>query len=124
MNEKEFGQKLKPWLDRSAADGRGDAGHAAEGGAPAGPGRHREPVRLLGAGHGQRRHGPDAPVLGAAARPAFRARSSSCSRSLALKSTGHEVDVGELDAQLLTQELPTGRFLDQDFARGSASPQG
>jgi hypothetical protein len=42
---------------------------------------------------------------------------------LALKSA-RRVDLGELDAQLLTQELPPDAFLDQDFRSWLGKPQG
>ena len=34
---------------------------------------------------------------------------------LAVQSVGGDGDLGELDAQLLTQELPPDAFLDQEF---------
>ena len=34
---------------------------------------------------------------------------------LAVRSLGDEMDLGDLDAQLLTQELPPDAFLDQEF---------
>jgi hypothetical protein len=35
--------------------------------------------------------------------------------TLAAKALNPEVDIGELDAQLLTGELPIDAFLDKDF---------
>jgi hypothetical protein len=36
----------------------------------------------------------------------------------------NEVDLGELDAQLLTQELPPDAFLDKEFRSWLGRPQG
>ena len=113
MNEKEFASKLKPWLDRSAdAIGEMQATRLKSARLRALDG-WREPVRVLGlvtvpAGTAQTIHYTFVqrallllPILALMA-------------TLAVKSL-QEADVGELDAQLLTQELPPDAFLDQDF---------
>jgi hypothetical protein len=113
MNEKEFASKLKPWLDRSAANlGEMQATRLKSARLRA-LDAWREPVRLFGlvtvpAGTAQTlRYGvfqrallwlPVVALLG----------------TLAFQSV-RETDLGELDAQLLTQELPPDAFLDQDF---------
>jgi hypothetical protein len=113
MNEKEFASKLKPWLDRSAtAVGEMQATRLKSARLRA-LDAYREPVRVFGlvpvsAGTVQTlKYGvvqrallflPLALLLG----------------FLAFQSA-QEMDVGELDAQLLTQELPPDAFLDQDF---------
>ena len=113
MNEKEFASKLKPWLDRSAdAIGEMQATRLKSARLRALDG-WREPVRVLGlvtvpAGTAQTIHYTFVqrallalPILALIV-------------TLGVKSL-QETDVGELDAQLLTQELPPDAFLDQDF---------
>jgi len=113
MNEKEFASRLKPWLDRSAHS----LGEIQETKLRAARLRaldaYREPVRLFG-------------FLTVAEGTAQTIRYSFLQRALlvapilalltalALQSL-QETDIGELDAQLLTQELPPDAFLDQDF---------
>ena len=113
MNEKEFASKLKPWLDRSAA-GLGEMqATKLKAARLRALDAYREPVRVFGlvavpAGTVPTIHNsivqrallwlPIIVLLG----------------TLAIRSQ-QEVDVGELDAQLLTQELPPDAFLDQDF---------
>lgn len=113
MNEKEFGSKLKPWLDRSAA-GLGEMQatklkaarlRALDG--------FREPVRIFG-------------LVTVPASTAQTIQYSVVQRNLLwvpvallvaflVFQSARETDLGELDAQLLTQELPPDAFLDQDF---------
>ena len=113
MNEKEFASKLKPWLDRSAnAIGEIQATRLKSARLRA-LDSYREPVRILGlitvpAGTAQtiqytvvQRALLLLPIL-------------ALITTLGVKSM-QERDVGELDAQLLTQELPPDAFLDQDF---------
>jgi hypothetical protein len=113
MNEKEFASKLKPWLDRSADTiGEMQATRLKSARLRA-LDAWREPVRILGlvtvpAGTAQtiqytfiQRALLALPIVALIA-------------TLAVKSM-QETDVGELDAQLLTQELPPDAFLDQDF---------
>ena len=113
MNEKEFASKLKPWLDRSAdAIGEMQATRLKSARLRA-LDAWREPVRVFGlvtvpAGTAQtiqytfiQRALLALPILALIA-------------TLGVKSV-QESDVGELDAQLLTQELPPDAFVDQDF---------
>jgi len=113
MNEKEFSSKLKPWLERSAQtlgeiqDTRLRAARLRALDA------YREPVRLYG-------------LFTVADGTAQMIRYSLVQRALlflpivallaalAFQSL-QETDVGDLDAQLLTQELPPDAYLDQDF---------
>jgi hypothetical protein len=113
MNEKEFAAKLKPWLERSAQT----LGEIQETRLKAARLRaldaYREPVRLFG-------------LVTVADGTAQTIRYSFVQRallflpiaallaSLAFQSA-QESDVGDLDAQLLTQELPPDAYLDQDF---------
>jgi hypothetical protein len=113
MNEKEFASKIKPWLDRSAA-GLGEMQatklkaarlRALDG--------FREPVRVFG-------------LVTVPASTAQTIQYSVVQRNLLwvpvailvaflVFQSARETDLGELDAQLLTQELPPDAFLDQDF---------
>jgi len=113
MNEKEFSSKLKPWLERSAQS----LGEIQETRLKAARLRaldaYREPVRLYG-------------LFTVADGTAQMIRYSLVQRALlflpiaallavlAFQSL-QESDVGDLDAQLLTQELPPDAYLDQDF---------
>ncbi|MFZ3322338.1 MAG: DUF3619 family protein [Usitatibacter sp.] len=113
MNEKDFAAKLKPWLERSAQtlgeiqDTRLKAARLRALDA------YREPVRLFG-------------LVTVAEGTAQTIRYSLVQRALlflpiaALLATlafqsVKESDVGDIDAQLLTQELPPDAYLDQDF---------
>jgi hypothetical protein len=113
MNENEFGAKLKPWLDRAA----GGVGEMQATRLKAARLRaldaYQEPVRVFG-------------LVTVAGGVAQVIRYSIVQRALlfvpvllllgflAVQSM-EEPDLGELDAQLLTQELPPDAFLDQDF---------
>lgn len=121
MNEKEFAERLRPWLERTAADvGEMNATRLKAARLRA-LDAMREPVRLFG-------------LVPVSAQAAQTIRYSVVQRSLlwlplvALLATLtfqalREPDVGEIDAQLLTQELPPDAFLDQDF-RSWLEPQG
>jgi hypothetical protein len=113
MNEKEFGAKLKPWLDRAA----GGVGEMQATRLKAARLRaldaYQEPVRVFGL----------VTVSGGTAQVI---RYSIVQRALLFlpvllligflaAQSMEEPDLGELDAQLLTQELPPDAFLDQDF---------
>lgn len=113
MNEKEFGEKLKPWLDR-AASGVGEMqATRLKSARLRALDAYRGPVRILG-------------VVTVSGGTAQVIRYSIVQRALlflpvllllaflAVQSM-EEPDLGELDAQLLTQELPPDAFLDQDF---------
>lgn len=113
MNEKEFGEKLKPWLERSAHS----LGQMQETRLKAARLRaldsYREPVRLFG-------------VVPVSAGTAQTIQYSFVQRALlvlplvallgvlAFQSL-QDNDPGEVDAQLLTQELPPDAYLDPDF---------
>jgi hypothetical protein len=120
MNEKEFGAKLKPWLDRSA-DGMGEMqATRLKSARLRALDAYREPVRLFG-------------LVTMSAGTAQALQYSVLQRSLlwlpvvvlvaalAMQSAA-EPDLGELDAQLLTQELPPDAFLDQDFRSWLGKP--
>ena len=122
MNENDFGSKLKPWLDRGAASIGEIQATRLKAARLRAMDAYREPVRLLGlvtvaAGTAQtiqysivQRALLFVPILALLA-------------TLAIKSA-EEMDLGELDAQLLTQELPPDAFLDQDFRSWLNKPQG
>jgi hypothetical protein len=113
MNDKEFGTRLKPWLDRSAAAVGEMQATRLKAARRRALDRVREPVRLLG-------------LVTVGAGTAETIRYSVVQRALlwlpvlalltvlAVQSV-NETDVGEIDAQLLTGELPPQAFLDQDF---------
>ena len=113
MNENEFGAKLKPWLDRSAqAVGEMQATRLKAARLRA-LDAFQEPVRILG-------------VVAVNAGTLQTIQYSIVQRALlwlpmaALLATlafqsVRESAPGELDAQLLTQELPPDAFIDQDF---------
>jgi hypothetical protein len=113
MNEKEFGSKLKPWLDRSAA-GLGEMqATKLKAARLRALDAYREPVRVFG-------------LVTVPASTAQTIHYSVVQRNLLwvpvallvaflVFQSARETDLGELDAQLLTQELPPDAFLDQDF---------
>lgn len=113
MNENEFGAKLKPWLDR-AASGVGEMqATRLKSARLRALDAYQEPVRVFG-------------LITVSGGTAQVIRYSIVQRALlflpvllllgflAVQSM-QEADLGELDAQLLTQELPPDAFLDQDF---------
>jgi hypothetical protein len=113
MNEKEFASKLKPWLERSAADVGAIQATQLKAARLRALDARREPVRILG-------------LVSVPAGTAQTIQYSIVQRALlwlplvALIATlavrsAQETDLGELDAQLLTQELPVDAYLDQDF---------
>ncbi|MBK8325035.1 MAG: DUF3619 family protein [Betaproteobacteria bacterium] len=114
MNEKEFGARIRPWLERTA----GETGELQATRLKAARLRaldaYREPVRLfglvsVGAGTAQTlKYGVLQQVLLWLPLVLLLA-------TLAAKVLNPEVDIGELDAQLLTGELPIDAFLDKDF---------
>jgi hypothetical protein len=123
MNEKEFGQKLKPWLERGA-DSIGEMQavklkaarlRAMEA--------YREPVRLFGlvpmsASRAQ------ALSYGVVQRALLFVPLLALLAVLAVRSLDNDPDLGELDAQLLTQELPPDAFLDKEFRSWLGKSQG
>jgi len=112
MNEKEFGAKLKPWLDRSAGQVGELQATRLKAARLKALDAYREPSGVLGlvtAGGGMletttvlQRTLMLLPVVALVA-------------VLAVQSMSTEVDLGELDAQLLSQELPPDAFIDQEF---------
>ena len=113
MNEKEFASKIKPWLDRSAA-GLGEMqATKLKSARLRALDAFREPVRIFG-------------LVTVPASTAHTIQYSVVQRNLLwvpvallvaflVFQSARETDLGELDAQLLTQELPPDAFLDQDF---------
>ena len=122
MNEKEFASKLKPWLDRSAAAVGEMQATRLKSARLRAMDAYREPVRLWGLvpvaqGTAQTIH------YSIVQRALLFVPLLALLTVLAIKSAD-EVDLGELDAQLLTQELPPDAFLDQDFRSWLQKPQG
>ena len=114
MNEKEFAGKLKPWLERSAEGvGEMQATRLRAARLRALDAWH-EPVNLLG-------------IVNVNGGTLTTIKYSIVQRSLlwipiialigtlAIQTMTQEPDPGELDAQLLTGELPIDAFLDKDF---------
>lgn len=114
MNEKDFGARLRPWLER-ASDSVGDLQATRLRAARLRAlDAWREPVRLFG-------------LVTVGAGTAQTLKYSVLQQALlwlppvilvatlAAKAIAPEVDIGEIDAQLLTGELPIDAFLDQDF---------
>jgi hypothetical protein len=123
MNEKEFAAKLKPWLERTAHDIGEMQATRLKAARLRALDAYREPVRLLGlvtVDHGTaqtlqytvfQRALMWLPVV---ALIAF----------LGTQAANPQPDLGDLDAQLLTQELPPDAFLDQDFRSWLNKPHG
>ena len=122
MNEKEFAEKLKPWLERTASGVGEMQATRLKAARLRALDAYREPVRLLGI----------IPVGGVAAqmlggtvlqRSLLWLPVAALVAFLALQSTlPEEPDWGDLDAQLLTQELPPDAFIDQDFRSWLGKP--
>ena len=112
MNEKDFAAKLKPWLERGAAQVGEMQATRLKAARLRALDAYQEPVRVMGlaVSHGtlQTIH------YSVVQRALLFLPLLALLATLAIKSAG-EVDLGELDAQLLTQELPPDAFLDQDF---------
>ncbi|HET6265272.1 MAG TPA: DUF3619 family protein [Usitatibacter sp.] len=122
MNEKEFAERIKPWLDRSAAAVGEFQATKLRSARLRAMDAYREPVRLFGlvtvnAGTAQTLH------YSVMQRALLFLPIAALLAVLAVKSL-EEADLGELDAQLLTQELPPDAFLDQDFRSWLGKPQG
>ena len=122
MNEKEFAGKLKPWLERSAAQVGEMQATKLRAARLRALDAIKEPVRLLGfvrvnAGTAQMIH------YSIVQRSLLWIPVVALLATLALQSA-RETDLGELDAQLLTQELPPDAFLDQDFRSWLGKPRG
>jgi len=123
MNEQEFAAKLKPWLDR-AAQGVGEMQATKLRAARLRAlDAYQEPVRLYGlvptaAGTAQAIH------YGIVQRALLWLPIAALLATLAIQSMGDIDDTGDIDAQLLSQELPPDAFLDQDFRSWLAKPHG
>ena len=114
MNEKDFAEKLKPWLERSAGGiGEMQATRLRSARLRA-MDAWREPVNLFG-------------IVRVSGGVLTTIKYSIIQRSLlwvpilalvatlAIQTMSQEPDLGEIDAQLLTGELPIDAFLDKDF---------
>ncbi len=114
MNEKEFGARIRPWLERNASETGELQATRLKAARLRALDAYREPVRLfglvsVGAGTAQTlKYGVLQQVLLWLPLVLLLA-------TLAAKVLNPEVDIGELDAQLLTGELPIDAFLDKDF---------
>jgi hypothetical protein len=114
MNEKDFSDKLRPWLEKSAAGVGELQATRLRAGRLRALDAYREPVRIFG-------------LVTVSAGTVQTLKYSVIQQgllwlplvillaTLLAKSISPEVDIGELDAQLLTGELPIDAFLDKDF---------
>jgi len=114
MNEKDFANRIRPWLDRAARETGELQATRLKAARLRALDAYREPVRLLG-------------LVTVGAGTAQTLKYSVLQQlllwlplvllvaTLAAKALNPEVDIGELDAQLLTGELPIDAFLDKDF---------
>ena len=114
MNEKEFASRLKPFLDRAAAQVGEVQATKLKSARLRALDAYREPVRLYGliptaANTAQAIH------YGIVQRALLWLPIAALVATLAIQSMNEVDDLGDLDAQLLTQELPPDAFLDQDF---------
>ena len=114
MNEKEFAGKLKPWLERGAASIGEMQSVRLKAARLRAMDAWREPVRLFGLvpmspARAQAIH------YGVVQRALLFVPLLALLAVLAVQSLNDDIDLGELDAQLLTQELPPDAFLDQEF---------
>ncbi len=117
MNEKEFGQKIARTLNLGLSRIEEDKLARLRAGRRAAMDAYREPVKILGlvtvsgqtldVSHWMRKPLVWLPILAIVA--------AVITYSM---NTGDDVydDIGELDAKLLTGELPIDAFLDKDFA--------
>jgi hypothetical protein len=123
MNEKEFGKKLQPWLERSAAGVGEMQATRLRAARLRALDAYREPVRLLG-------------FLAVGQGTLQLIKYSVLQQALlwlppiilfallTMRILFPEIDVGELDALLLTGELPIDAFLDEDFDQWLKSASG
>jgi hypothetical protein len=114
MNEKEFGEKLKPWLERGATSIGEMQAVKLKAARLRAMDAYREPVRLFGlvpmsSSRAQAIH------YGVVQRALLFVPLAALLAVLALQSLDTDADLGDLDAQLLTQELPPDAFLDNEF---------
>jgi hypothetical protein len=123
MNEKEFADKLKPWLERGAASIGEMQAVKLKAARLRAMDAWREPVRLFGlvpmsSGRAQAIH------YGIVQRALLFLPLLALLAVLAVQSLDDDADLGDLDAQLLTQELPPDAFLDQEFRSWLGKPRG
>ena len=114
MNEKDFGARIRPWLDRTADETGELQATRLKAARLRALDAYREPVRLFGL-----------VTVGAGTVQTLKYEVFQQAllwlplvlllATLATKVLNPEVDIGELDAQLLTGELPIDAFLDKDF---------
>ena len=123
MNEKEFAGKLKPWLERGA-DSIGEVqAIKLKAARLRAMDAYREPVRLFGlvpmsASRAQTLS------YGVVQRALLFVPLLALLAVLAVRSLDDDWDAGEIDAQLLTQELPPDAFIDKEFRSWLGKPQG
>jgi hypothetical protein len=113
MNEKEFADKLKPWLERAAGQVGEMQATRLKSARLRALDAYREPVRLLGlvtvsGGTLQELH------YSIVQRSLLWLPILALLTALTVMSVS-EPDLGELDVELLTQELPPDAFLDKDL---------
>jgi hypothetical protein len=123
MNEKEFASKLKPWLERGAASVGEMQAVRLKSARLRALDAQREPVRLFGlipmsSGQAQ------ALYYGVVQRALLFLPLALLLAFLAIQSIENDADIGDLDAQLLGQELPPDAFLDQEFRSWLGKPRG
>ena len=123
MNEKDFAEKIKPWLERGAASVGEMQAVRLKAARLRALDAYREPVRLFGlvsmsASTAQAIH------YGIVQRALLFVPVLALLAVLTVQSVDNEADLGDLDAQLLTQELPPDAFLDQEFRSWLGKSQG
>jgi hypothetical protein len=123
MNEKDFADKVRPWLERSATQVGEIQSTRLRSARLRALDSWREPVRFLG-------------FVTVGAGTAQTIKYSILQQALlwlpivillatlATKTLAPEVDIGAIDAQLLSGELPIDAFLDQDFGQWLKSESG
>ena len=124
MNEKDFAEKLKPWLERSAASVGEMQAVKLKAARLRALDAWREPVRLFGfipmtTARAQAIH------YGVVQRALLFLPIALLIAFLAVQSLDDDADnIGDIDALLLGQELPPDAFLDQEFRSWLAKPRG
>ena len=123
MNEKEFADKLKPWLERGAASVGEMQAVKLKAARLRALDAWREPVQLFGfipmaSARAQ------AIYYGLVQRALLFVPLAALLAVLAVQSLNDEMDPGELEAQLLTQELPPYAFLDKELRSWLGKSQG
>ena len=123
MNEKELGEKLKPWLERGAASVGEIQATRLKAARLRAMDAYREPVRLFGlvpmsASRAQ------ALSYGVVQRALLFLPLLALIAVLTVRSLDTDGDPGDIDAQLLSQELPPDAFLDKEFRTWLGKPPG